>query len=138
VARGAGDDDLRDEGVKHMHAKQKGLTLISFLVLAAMVGLIGFAGLKLVPIYLENMKIRKILADVKSEYDGQPVTAVEVRRAIDKKLDIEMVYSLRARDFDIESTGTGLTVAARYERPESFIANISLLVTFNDEVEIRK
>ncbi len=121
-----------------MHSKQKGLTAISFLVLAAMVGLIGFAGLKLVPVYLENMKIRKILNDVKSEFDGQPVSAQQLRNAIDKKLNIEMVYNLKASEFAIEGDGGGLTVAARYERAEPFIANISLLASFNNEVEIRR
>jgi hypothetical protein len=120
-----------------MRSSQKGLTFISFLVLAAMVGLIGFAGLKLVPIYLENMKIKKILADVKTEFDGRSASPVEVRRAIDKKLNIEMVYDLKARDFEIEKSGNGLTVAARYERAESFIANVSLLATFDEEVEIQ-
>jgi hypothetical protein len=121
-----------------MRSNQKGLTFISFLVLAAMVGLIGFAGLKLVPIYLENMKIKKVLADVKSEFAGRSsATPVEIRRSIDKKLNIEMVYDLKARDFEVEKGAGGLTVAARYERAESFIANVSLLVTFDDEVEIQ-
>lgn len=126
------------EGVKHMRVKQKGLTAISFLVLAAMIGVIGLAGLKLVPVYLENMKIKKILTDVKAEFDGQSPTPAELRRALDRKLDIEMVYSLEGRDFNIQSTGDGVIVGARYERPESFIGNISLLVSFDNEVEIRK
>lgn len=121
-----------------MRTKQKGVTFISFLILAAMIGLIGFGGLKLTPVYLENMKIRKILNDVKAEFDGQQTTAMAIRNAIDKKLDIEMVYSLKARDFEIESSDSGLSVAARYERAEPFIANISLLASFDDEVEIRK
>lgn len=131
-------DSWNAEGVEQMQSKQKGLTAISFLILAAMVGLIGLAGLKLVPVYLENIKIKKILSDVKADFDGQPVTPMELRRSIDKKLDIEMVYSLKASDFDIESTSGGVIVAARYERAESFLANVSLLVSFNNEVEIRK
>ena len=47
-----------------------------------------------------------------------------------------MVYGLKARDFEIEKSPEGFTVAARYEHTEPFIANISLLVTFSDEVEI--
>ena len=58
-------------------------------------------------------------------------------RRIDRRVNIEMIYGLKARDFEIEKTDGGYTVAARYERAESFIANVSLLVTFDDEVEIR-
>jgi hypothetical protein len=120
-----------------MRSKQRGMTVIGMVVLAAMVGVLGFAGLKLSPAYLENMKIRRILNDVKTNMDGQHPTSQEIRRAIDKRLDIEMVYGLKARDFLIEKSADGYIVAARYERAESFVANISLLVTFNSEVEIR-
>jgi hypothetical protein len=102
-----------------------------------MVGILGLAGLKLTPAYLENMKVKRILNDIKLNMDGQNPSPQEVRRAIDKRLDVEMVYGLKAQDFEIVKSAEGLTVAARYDRPEPFIANVSFLVTFNDEVEIR-
>lgn len=120
-----------------MRSKQRGMTVISFLVLAVMVGVLGFAGLKLTPAYLENIKIKRILNDVKTDLDGQHPTPQEIRSAIDRRLNVEMVYGLKARDFEVEKSPEGFTVAARYERTEAFLANVSLLVTFNDEVEIR-
>lgn len=120
-----------------MRSRQKGITFIGFALIAAMIGLIGFAGLKLTPVYLENMKIKRILNDVKSELDGQGPTPQRIRVAIDKRINIEMVYGLKGRDFEIEKSANGFTVAARYERAETFLANVSLLVTFDDEVEIR-
>lgn len=120
-----------------MRSKQRGITIIGLALLAAMIAVLGFAGLKLTPAYLENMKIKRILNDVKSDMDGQAPTPQVIRRAIDKRLNIEMVYGLKATDFEIEKGPEGLSVAARYERSEPFIANVSLLVAFNDEVEIR-
>lgn len=120
-----------------MRYKQRGITFIGMALLAAMVAVLGFAGLKLTPAYLENMKIKQILNDVKIEMEGQAPTPQMIRGQIDKRLNIEMVYGLKARDFEIEKTSTGFTVAARYDRSEPFIANVSLLVTFDDEVEIR-
>jgi hypothetical protein len=120
-----------------MRLKQRGITFIGFALLAIMVGILGFAGLKLTPVYLENMKIKRILNDVKMDMDGQNPSAQEIRLAIDKRLDIEMVYGLKAQEFQITNSGEGLTVAAHYERPTPFIGNVSFLVTFNDEVEIR-
>ncbi len=122
-----------------MRSTQRGITFIGFLIIAAMVGLMGFAGLKLTPIYLENMKIRRVLNDVKIDLDGQGPTAQSIRRAIDKRLSIEMVYGFKGQDFEIQqSSAGGFIVAARYERAEEFIANVSLLATFEDEVEIRR
>ena len=120
-----------------MRLKQRGITFIGFALLAAMVAVLGFAGLKLTPAYLENMKIKRILNDIKVNMDGQNPTPQEIRRAIDKRLDVEMVYGLKAADFEIVKSAEGFTVAAHYDRSESFIANVSFLVSFNDEVEIR-
>jgi hypothetical protein len=122
-----------------MRARQQGITAIGFLLIAAMVAVIGFAGLKVTPIYLENMKIKRILKDVKEEFDGSgSVSPQAIRRAIDKRINIEMVYGLKGRDFDIRQDNGVYLVAARYERAETFVANVSLLVTFDDEVEIRQ
>ena len=82
-----------------MRSKQRGMTFIGLVLLAAMVAILGFAGLKLTPAYLENMKMKRILNDVKSDMDGQSPTPQVIRRAIDKRLNIEMVYGLK---------GTGL------------------------------
>ncbi len=121
-----------------MRNGQRGMTLIGFLIIAAMVGLIGFAGLKLSPAYLENMKIKRVLKDVQEELDGTNTTPQQIRRSIDKRLNIEMVYNLKGRDFEVEKASNGYLVAARYEYPVPFMANISLLVNFDDEVEIRQ
>jgi hypothetical protein len=121
-----------------MRSRQKGMTFIGFAMIAAMVGLLGFAALKLSPAYLENMKIKRVLKDVQEELDGQGPSAPTIRRAIDKRLNIEMVYGLKGQDFTIQKSDGGYLVAARYSRDEPFIANISLSVAFDDEVEIRQ
>lgn len=120
-----------------MRSRQSGMTFIGFALIAAMVALIGFAGIKLTPVYLENMKIKKVLNDVQVDLEGQDPTVQQIRAIIDKKLNIEMVYGLKGRDFTIEKIDSGYRVAARYVRTESFIANVSLSVEFDDEVEIR-
>lgn len=120
-----------------MRSRQKGITFIGFAIIAAMVGLIGFAGLKLTPVYLENMKVKRVLNDVKEQLDGQAATPQRIRSALDKRINIEMIYGLKGRDFEIEKSDSGYTVAARYQRAETLVANVSLLVDFDDEVEIR-
>jgi hypothetical protein len=120
-----------------MRSRQTGMTAIGLMTIAAMVGLIGFAALKLTPVYLENMKIRQILEDVRAELEGQGPNPQSIRRSIDNRINIEMVQGLQARDFVIEKSEGGYRVAAIYSRSEPFLANISLLVEFDEEVEIR-
>ncbi|GMW05486.1 MAG: DUF4845 domain-containing protein [Gammaproteobacteria bacterium] len=120
-----------------MRSRQTGITLIGFVLLAVLIGMLGLGALRLTPIYLENMKIKRILADVKSEFDGQQPTPQLIRRAIDKRINIEMVNHLKANEFEIQKVDSGFRVVAAYEKDVPFVANVWLLVKFDDEVEIR-
>ncbi len=121
-----------------MRHRQSGITAISFVVLVSMIGLLGFAALKLVPIYLQDMKIQKILEDVRDEYDGQNPSPVDIRTSIQKRINIEMVYNLKGQDFQISSAGDGYRVGVQYEEVTPYLGNVSLLTTFDHAVEIRR
>ena len=121
-----------------MHSRQQGITTIGFLIIAVLVVAIGFAGLRLTPIYLEHMKVAKILEDVKASLDGSNPSIQEIRSGIGKRLNIEMVRTLGREDFQIKRSPNGYTVRATYDSEAPYIANVYLLVRFNKAVEIRR
>ena len=121
-----------------MRARQQGITAISFIVAAAFVGAFAFAGLKVMPFYLEQMKVTSILGDVKRDMDGNAPTIVKIRDVIAKRLDIEMVTGIKTKDFAIKKSGSGYTVMAQYENRAPYIANLYLVVVFDEQVEITR
>jgi hypothetical protein len=121
-----------------MRDRQRGITAIGFLVIAALVAVVGFGALKLMPIYLEHMKILSVLSDTKAALDGTNPSIQQIRSAIGKRLNIEMVYVLKREDFEIKKSERGYSVRARYDDEASYIANVYLLVRFNDAIEIRR
>jgi hypothetical protein len=121
-----------------MRERQQGITAIGFIMLAALIGIIGFAGLKLTPVYLENMKVKTILSDIEGELNGQNPTSTKIRSAIGKRLNIEMIYNLKTKDFKIAKTSAGFRVRAQYRREVSFLGNLYLLAVFDDAVEISR
>lgn len=121
-----------------MPRKQQGMTAIGFIILALIVALIGFAGLKLTPIYLEHMKIVSTLNDVQKDLDGQKASIQEIRSGINKRLVIEMVNIVKAKDFKIKKTEAGYDVRIQYENRTQYVANLYLVAVFNNAVEIRR
>lgn len=121
-----------------MRHKQRGITLISLAIIVAFVASYGFAVLKVIPFYLEQIKITRVLEDVQGQLSGSGPTVTQIRDAIDKRLNIEMVYNLSARDFKIRKSGTGYTVNAAYERRASYFGNLYLVVAFDKTIEIRR
>ena len=121
-----------------MRARQQGITAISFVIAIVFVGAFAYAGLKVMPFYLEQMKVTSILGDVKRDLDNNGPTIVMIRTAIAKRLDIEMVTGIKTQDFAIKKSGTGYTVKAQYENRAPYIGNLYLVVVFDDQVEINR
>ncbi|MBA3563299.1 MAG: DUF4845 domain-containing protein [Gammaproteobacteria bacterium] len=119
-----------------MRRNEQGMTVIGMLILAIILGLIGFAGLKLLPLYLNHYKVVSVLEGVKKEYDGQNPTRTDIRKSIEKRMVVESLDTLEADDIEIKREDPGYVVAAQYEQRTTFIANVSFLVTFDKTVEI--
>lgn len=112
------------------------MTAIGMLILAIIIGLIGFAGLKLLPLYLNHYKVVSVLNGVKEELDGQNPTRTDIRKSIDKRMVVESINSIDLDDIKITKETPGYVVAAQYEQRTSFIANIAFTVSFDKTVEI--
>ncbi len=122
-----------------MRSRQQGMTVIGLVFVAVFVGIFAFAVLKVVPAYLEQMKVGSILEDVKRELDGSGSSISQIRNAIGKRLNIEMVTGIKAQDFSIKkSSAGGYVVQAKYERREPYLGNVYLVVAFDKQVEIKR
>jgi hypothetical protein len=121
-----------------MRKRQQGITAIGFLIIAGMVGLIGYAGIRLIPVYMTQMKIRKLLSDLETEYAGQNPSPTALQSAIGKRLDIEMIDFPDRKDFRINKTDGGFEVSVAYEDRAPFMANLFIVAEFDNAVEIRR
>ena len=65
------------------------MTIIGLLLVLAVLGLIAFGVIQLVPVYLENMKIVQILNQTKDQLDGQSPSVKDIRDALYKRAKIE-------------------------------------------------
>ncbi|HEX7081904.1 MAG TPA: DUF4845 domain-containing protein [Gammaproteobacteria bacterium] len=116
---------------------QRGITLIGFLILACLVGVVGLAGLKLVPMYLQNMRLATVLEDVRQELDGTNATPGQIRVALGKRFDVEGI-DLPDENVKINQARNGYQVRIQYDNRTRYLADIWFLVTFDKTVEIRR
>lgn len=114
------------------------MTTMGLMILLAFIGLFVYAGIRLVPVYLENTKISRTLAQVEEEYTGQQVTKREIETSIYKRFDIEAVNVISTKDLKFERTEGGYIVRADYVNMVPFIANIKFAVEFENEAVIRR
>jgi len=116
---------------------QAGITVIGFLLLACVFGLIGLGGMRLVPIYLENMRLETILDDLEKDSARSSVSPQLIRTELAKRFSIEGVR-VPTENVKIAQVNEGFQVSIEYENRAPFIADIWFLVAFNKQVLIKR
>jgi len=117
--------------------RQRGITFLGLVILAMLVGVVGLAAMKVVPMYIMNMKLSKALTDIPQQLEGREVTAQNIRYALSKRFSIEDV-NLAESSIKIAPSKTGFSVRIQYENRAPYIADVWLLVVFDKQVEIKK
>ncbi|HEX6997086.1 MAG TPA: DUF4845 domain-containing protein [Gammaproteobacteria bacterium] len=117
--------------------RQAGITVIGFLLLACLFGVVGLAAIKLVPMYIQNMKLSQVLEDVQHELAGQSTTPTAIRRAIENRFAIEDI-DLPNDAVKINQSRNGYQVHITHENRVPYIADVWLLVVFDKQVEIAR
>ncbi len=116
---------------------QAGMTALGFLIIAVLVGVVGLAALKVTPMYIKNMRMSTIMADVETELSGQSPTPVTIRQELAKRFSVEDI-NLDVNSLKITQSKNGFTLRVAYEDRAPYIADIYLLVAFDKQVEIRR
>ena len=117
---------------------QSGITTLGFLILVVFIGMFGYAGLRLTPIFLNYVAIASVVNGVQKEYDGQNPTRSEIKKSISRRFDVESISMITARDVKVSADSGGFLVAIVYDHQAPFIANVSFSVHFDKQVMVRR
>jgi hypothetical protein len=117
-------------------ANQQGLTFISLVFILGLIGFFVLLGLKIGPIYLNHSKVVSALADIEKTPNIEAQTEGEIRNSLSKRFDINYVDDVTQDDITITRHGNYLKVAIEYEVARKIVGNLSVLVEFNDNIEV--
>ncbi|MFZ1100524.1 MAG: DUF4845 domain-containing protein [Steroidobacteraceae bacterium] len=120
-----------------MRTRQRGVTAIGWIILMIPFAIVGYAGIRLAPVYLNYMKVVRALDEVAGDPDGASMTPETIRMKIDRHFEIDMVDYPTAKDMKITRDGTTWEVESTYEDDAPLFANISLHVVFDKLVHTR-
>jgi ribosomal protein L11 len=118
-----------------MRNRQKGVTFIGWLFLLTPIAVVGYAGIRLAPLYLNYMKVVKALDQAGGELKGG-ANPQSIRASIDKHFEIDMVDYPTTKDLKITRDGGSWVVESKYDDDAPLFANVSLHVTFDKVVTI--
>jgi hypothetical protein len=121
-----------------MRSKQRGVTLIGWILLLTPLAICAYAGIRLTPIYLNYMKVARTLEQMKTDAKGGAHLDSQalIREALEKRLFIEQVDFPDAKDFKITRDGKSWVIDGGYDDQAPLFSNVFILVTFNKTVTL--
>jgi len=114
------------QGSRH---QQRGLSLIGFLFVAAVVLVVALIAFRMVPAYIEWYTVQKALdAAVKDTNDP---TLTNIRRSMERKLNADYADAVSARDVEVTRQGNTITASVSWQKKLPLVSNVSLLLDFD-------
>ncbi len=115
---------------------QRGMTGISWLLLLALLGVLVFMGIKVVPMYLENYAVKASLQGLAEDAEIANDSASEVYNSLSKRLDVNGIDSLGREHIEVDKSQGALTVTVTYERQRPLIGNLEVIGYFEEVLEL--
>ncbi|NDY94470.1 DUF4845 domain-containing protein [Wenzhouxiangella limi] len=110
--------------------RTRGMTLIGFLLVLALVLFAAYMGIKLVPIYLNHFSVVSEMKAVASEPGTANMPPQTVRRNLMTRMDVSYVKHVRPEDVRVVR-GDGVNLVVSYEVEEHLIGNIDAIIRFH-------
>ena len=112
-------------------SRQRGLSLIGWVVVLIILAVFGTAAFRMVPAYMEYNTIRSAINSVLSDSKTALMSEREVYYAIGKRFTINQVNAIGVRDLDIQKAGGQLSVGVDYEVREPMFYNVFVVMEFD-------
>ena len=118
-------------------SKQRGITLIGFIIVLVVAGFFAYMGMVLGPAYSEYYGVVTAMNTVAADATPSTTEMEPIRRALDRQFNVGYVDSVTGRDAKlIRDKTTGNMLSLVYEVRKPFIYNIDFVVKFAHTVPL--
>lgn len=111
--------------------RQRGITLIGFIMILALVGFFAFLVMRLLPVYTEYYGVRQAMKAVAAEPGIASKTPEQVKVSLDRKLYIGYVTSVKSNHVRVTRQGGNYALNVRYEVRGPLAGNLEFIATFD-------
>lgn len=119
----------------HRH-RQRGATFLGMVTIAAILGFALYAGIRLLPLYMEYMSVVRALEQTAKEDIGA-TSPQELRNSLDRRWTVEDIHSIAVKEIEIKRTADGFRMRASYRAEAPFVGNVLFVADFDKTVDVK-
>ena len=83
-----------------MRPRERGATFLGIVIILLILGSALYAGIRLVPVYLEYTKVARSLEQVRDEHAAIDTNPALIRRSLERRWDVEDISSIGWKEID--------------------------------------
>ncbi|HHO59621.1 MAG TPA: DUF4845 domain-containing protein [Thiotrichales bacterium] len=118
-----------------MH-KQKGMTLISWVVILVFILFQVVMAMKIVPVYMADTSVKSVLERLTTDIDAKGLTNKKLKTLIEKRLRINNVYEIEPEDIKITKGRGEQHITIDYEPRGNLMGNLDYIIKFHHEATV--
>ncbi|WP_324731425.1 DUF4845 domain-containing protein [Pseudomonas paeninsulae] len=117
---------------------QKGLSILSWLMVLAVVAFFASTAFKMLPHYLDYMSMEKIITSVETDQTMDIRTVGAFYGHVSKGMEINSIRDLDLKEaLKVKIENNEFRAHLKYEKREPLIENLDLVVRFDKEYRVR-
>ncbi|HEY4583924.1 MAG TPA: DUF4845 domain-containing protein [Lysobacter sp.] len=121
-----------------MRRRQQGMTLTSFILVLAVVGVFLYVGMKVVPMYSEYYSVKRALEGMAGEAGMSDNDPEKIRQLFFRRMDVDYVENVKPANVKIVRKDAGWLMTVDYDVQRPLIANLDVVGRFHAEKEFRR
>ena len=114
--------------------RQSGMSLMSRLSIAVMVGFFVYCAVRIVPGYIAYLTIRDTVARVAEEFDEDEDTISDVRASLIGYFNLNQIKAIALDDIEVTRKAGSIVIDASYEQRFAIVWRIGVVVNYDDLV----
>jgi len=130
--------DTRKQVMNMNVRKNRGLTLIGFLIVLVIVLFFAYAGMRVIPMYLEYHALVNAMDKLRDDPASKSMPPQNIKKSIENSLWASYASeNIKPEHIRISKKTDGINVRVAYEVREDFLGNIDLVASFDRTVVLR-
>lgn len=118
---------------------QRGMTLIGWVIMLALIAFFVTLAMRLVPMYQEYYGVIQVMESMRTELKNNKLSKNQVALLLSKKFDTGYIKSVKQEDVEIlrgRNTAYVTKIVIDYEVRKPFLAHIDLIGHFQKEIDV--
>lgn len=122
--------------INNSRSNQRGLTLISWVIIIIFLLFQGVIAMNVIPVYLTDSSVKSIMKELPNDSLAKDTSVTGLKALVAKRLSMNSVYSVKSEHITVKKGRGENIVKIDYEPRGKLIGNLEYIVSFKHEARI--